>query len=137
MVGTQLLFENYPSILDGGRAQPEFLDTLVHETGAGLLLDLSNAVVAERNCGLTLESWTPLIKRAERFHAAGYRAADTNPPFIQDSHDCALSAETLDFLRRSKPLFDGRGCSIVIEWDANIAVESWSNDIVAAQAALA
>jgi uncharacterized protein (UPF0276 family) len=137
MVGTQLLFENYPSILDGGRAQPEFLEGLLRESGAGLLLDLSNAVVAERNCGLALEAWTPLIKRAERFHAAGYRAADTVPPIIQDSHDCALSAETLDFLRRCKPLLDGRECSIVIERDADIAVESWSKDLADARAALA
>jgi hypothetical protein len=137
MVGTRLLFENYPSILDGGRAQPEFLETLVQETGAGLLLDFSNAVVAERNCGLPLAAWTPLIRRAERFHAAGYRAADTVPPIIQDSHDCELSADTLDFLRRSKPLLDGRDCSLVIERDAEIAVESWSRDIAGARTALA
>jgi uncharacterized protein (UPF0276 family) len=136
MVGTQLHFENYPSILDGGRAQPEFLEGLTRETGAGLLLDLSNAVVAHLNCGLALDAWTPLIQRAERFHAAGYRAADTTPPFIQDSHDCALSPETLDFLRRCRPLLAGRECSIVIERDAEIAVESWSKDIVDASEAL-
>ena len=137
LVGTPILFENYPSILDGGRAQPEFLDALVQETGAGLLLDLSNAVVAERNCGLPLAAWTPLIQRAERFHAAGYREADTHPPIVQDSHDCELSPETLAFLRRSKPLLSGRECSLVIERDANIAVESWSQDIAEARAALA
>ena len=137
MTGTQLLFENYPSILDGGRAQPEFLDSLVQETGAGLLLDLSNAVVAELNCGLPLAAWTPLIKRADRFHAAGYRTADTHPPIVQDSHDCELSPETLAFLRRSKPLLDGRECSIVIERDADIALDSWSHDISGARAALA
>jgi uncharacterized protein (UPF0276 family) len=137
LLGTPVLFENYPSILDGGRAQPEFLEELVRKTGAGLLLDLSNAVVARRNCGLALEAWTPLVKRAERFHAAGYRSADTVPPIVQDSHDCELSVETLDFLRRSKPLTAGRECSLVIERDADIAVESWSKDIAAARAALA
>jgi hypothetical protein len=137
LVGSQLLLENYPSILDGGRAQPEFLDALVRETGAGLLLDLSNAVVAERNCGLALEAWTPLVRRAERFHVAGHRAADTVPPIIQDSHDCALSPETLDFLRRCKPLLEGRERSLVVERDADIAVESWSKDIAEAQEALA
>ncbi|MFI5348875.1 MAG: DUF692 family multinuclear iron-containing protein [Elusimicrobiota bacterium] len=136
-VGTRLLFENYPSILDQGRAQPEFLDSLVQETGAGLLLDLSNAVVARLNCGLPLAAWTPLIQRADRFHAAGYRTADTQPPIVQDSHDCELSVETLSFMRRSKPLLDGRECSIVIERDAEIAVDSWSKDIAAARAALA
>lgn len=135
LLGTPVLFENYPSILDGGRAQPEFLAELVEKTGAGLLLDLSNAVVAERNCGLPLEAWTPLIKRAERFHAAGYRAADTVPPIVQDSHDCELSAETLAFMRRCRPLLAGRECSLVVERDADIELESWSKDIAAARAA--
>ena len=79
----------------------------------------------------------PLVKRASRFHAAGYRTADTVPPLVQDSHDCELSAETLDFIRRCKPLLAGRACSLVIERDADIELESWSRDITQARAAFA
>jgi uncharacterized protein (UPF0276 family) len=136
MIGTMLHFENYPSILDLGKAQPEFLDSLTRH-GSGLLLDLSNAVVAYENCRLPLEAWTPLVARSAHFHAAGYRTADTVPPFVQDSHDGPLSNETLALLRRCKPFLAGRESSLCIERDANINVENWSADAVAAREALA
>jgi uncharacterized protein (UPF0276 family) len=135
LMETPLIFENYPSIAGYGEAQPAFLDTLMRETGAGLLLDLSNAVVAQKNCGVPLAAWLPLVKRAQHFHAAGYRSADTKPEIIQDSHDCELSDDTLGFLRLIKPEVDGRDCSIVVERDANIEPGSWSKDISAVRSA--
>lgn len=131
LLGMPLLFENYPSILDGGRAQPEFLQTLLGRTGGGLLLDLSNAVVAHLNGAAPLDEWAALAPRASHFHAAGYRPSDTSPAFLQDSHDCALSEETLGFFRRIKPLTDGRACSLVVERDANIDAAAWSRDLAA------
>jgi hypothetical protein len=137
LLGTPLLLENYPSILDIGREQSSFLERLLSETGAELLFDFSNAVVARENCGAALADWTPLLRRARRFHLAGYRLAGTNPDIVMDSHDCAPSVDTLDFLMQSKPLIDGRDCSIIVERDANIEIDSWAADIQAVKAALA
>jgi len=136
LLGVPVLFENYPSILDAGRGQPRFLEKLL-DAGAGLLLDLSNAVVAHKNDAAPLDEWAALARRATRFHAAGYRPSETVPEFLVDSHDSELSADTLDFLRRVKPLAAGRDCSLVIERDANIDAASWSRDLAAAEAAFA
>jgi uncharacterized protein (UPF0276 family) len=136
LLGVPVLFENYPSILDGGRGQPRFLDSLL-DAGAGLLLDLSNAVIAAANGAAPLDEWEALARRASRFHAAGYGPAGTIPDFLVDSHDSELSSETLSFLRRVKPLTSGRDCSIVIERDANIELSSWSRDLAAAREAFA
>lgn len=132
-----VLFENYPSILESGRAQPRFLETLLERTGAGLLLDLSNAVVAHANGAAPLDEWAALAPRAEHFHAAGYRPAQTAPDFLLDSHDGALSADTLAFLRRVAPLTRGRDSTLVIERDAQIAVDTWTGDLAAAREACA
>jgi uncharacterized protein (UPF0276 family) len=129
LLGTPLLLENYPSILDAGRAQRDFLDRLLTETGAELLFDFSNAVVARENCGDPLAAWAPLVRRSRQFHVAGYRLAGTAPEIVMDSHDGSLSADAFDFLRQSKVLLEGRDCSIVVERDANVEVESWSQDI--------
>lgn len=137
LLGLPLLLENYPSILDQGRAQPEFFARLALETGAGLLLDLSNAVVAQLNCGAPASGWLALARGAVRFHAAGYRAAGTQPEIIQDSHDGELSQETLAFLRQVAPLTRGRDCTMVVERDANIEEESWARDLAAAAEAFA
>ncbi|MFI5362135.1 MAG: DUF692 family multinuclear iron-containing protein [Elusimicrobiota bacterium] len=137
LLGAPLLLENYPSILDSGRAQAEFMGRLLKETGAELLFDFSNAVVARENCGAPLEAWEPLVRGTLRFHAAGYRPAGTVPDFILDSHDCAPSGATLAFLRRSKAQLQGRECSLVVERDANIDAAAWSTDIAAVAGAAA
>lgn len=137
MLGVPLLLENYPSILDLGRDQPEFLERMTRETGAGLLLDLSNAVVAHKNCGSPLADWENLAVRADCFHVAGYRGSGTEPEFLVDSHDGELSPETIAFLRTAAPKLANRDASIVVERDANISQESWSRDIAAAKEALA
>jgi hypothetical protein len=135
LLGVPLLIENYPSILDEGRAQPDFLGALAKETGAGVLFDLSNAVVANKNCGVPLAAWSDIIRRAHHFHAAGYTLSDTKPPIVRDSHDAALSPDTLIFLRGALELMrDPETSSIVVERDGNIEEESWSRDLEAVRA---
>lgn len=136
LLETKICFENFPSMLDVGRNQPDFLERLVEETGAGVLFDFSNAVVAHKNCGVPLEAWTPFIRRSERFHVAGYRLTGTDPDLVLDSHDGEVAGDTLGFLYESKARLNGRSdCSIVVERDAGIEKESWSRDIASVRAA--
>ena len=45
-----------PSLLPGGHDAPDCFTRLMDDTGCGLLFDLSNAVCAQRNCGLALDA---------------------------------------------------------------------------------
>ncbi len=138
LLGVALHLENFPSIFDEGREQPEFLQRLCAETGSRVLFDFSNAVVASRNCGVALAVWSPVIADAEHFHAAGYRVSDTEPAIVRDSHDTVLSLETLTFMRQSKALLrDSGASSLSIERDANLDRMAWLEDLAAARKALA
>lgn len=130
MLGTRVYLENFPSVLDQGLAQPDFLADVARETGAGVLFDFSNAVVAHRNCGLPLEKWDGIIKDARHFHAAGYRSSETDPPFLRDSHDGELSVDTLSFIGRSmNPSGARQDRTLVVERDANVAFDGWAADL--------
>ncbi|MEK7389787.1 MAG: DUF692 family multinuclear iron-containing protein [Elusimicrobiota bacterium] len=139
LLEVSLHLENFPSALDGGLAQPAFLARLSLRTGASILFDFSNAVVAARNCGLGLEAWNSTIARSRHFHAAGYALSDTQPPLVRDSHDGELAEDTLSFIKRSKKLLNGGGgrCSLVIERDSNVLEGSWAKDLSCARKALA
>ncbi|MBI3552020.1 MAG: DUF692 family protein [Elusimicrobia bacterium] len=137
LIGAPMCFENFPSILDGGCAQPDFLSRLSKETGAGVLFDFSNAVTAQRNCGTPLKDWAQIVGSARHFHAAGYRDSETEPVIVRDSHDGELSQETLEFLASSRALLkEPQASTLVVERDANISPESWAKDMRSARAAL-
>jgi uncharacterized protein len=128
-LGQRLYLENYPSIMDGGREAPGFLERLTSETGAGVLFDVSNAVVANLNCGLPLESWRNIISATEHFHVAGYNTSFIEPHIIVDLHDSEFSRETITFLESCRQHCEKPGATITYERDTNIEHESISVDL--------
>lgn len=126
-----IAFENFPSTLDYEAKQLGFYGQLLDETGCELLFDISNAVVSERNCGVSASLWASLIYDARWFHAGGFRMSDTTPSLAIDTHDVPLADATLEFI---KQIMHGRGNSIkrtlVIERDANIEYASWEDELL-------
>lgn len=134
-LGCQVLVENFPSVFETGRDQPEFMTRLLEKTGAGILFDISNAVVAEKNCALKIESWESLFekKTALHFHAGGYRTTDSAPQIFLDTHDEELSSETLAQI--SKYFLPHKsGATLVVERDFNIEYGSWQRDLAKVRA---
>lgn len=123
-LGRRLYLENYPSIMDGGLDQPAFFRRLVAETGAGVLFDASNAVVARHNCGAPLESWTDIVQATNHFHVAGYGPSFIERRIMVDSHDREMAADTIEFLRSRRADFDKPGATITYERDFEIEYES-------------
>ncbi|MFY9658038.1 MAG: methanobactin biosynthesis protein MbnB [Methylocystis sp.] len=119
-LGTKVLVENYPSIMDGGHDGPEFFQKLQRDTGAGVLFDASNAVCANLNIGLPLEKWDPIVASTRHFHVAGYRLSMIEPYVQMDTHDVELSPETLSYLTSRKDLFDKHGATMTYERDGDI-----------------
>lgn len=129
MLGVQLHLENYPSIMDGGWEQPEFFRKLSRETGAGVLFDASNAVVARHNCGVSLEAWNEVISSTRHFHVAGYGPSFLDPQVIVNSHDREMAPDTLEFLRSMRAAFDKPGSTITYERDFEIEYDSIAIDL--------
>jgi uncharacterized protein len=128
-LGTKLLIENYPSIMDGGREQPEFFEKLERDVGTGVLFDASNAVCAVHNCGAPLERWDRIVANNRHFHVAGYRLSMIEPYLRMDTHAEELSPETLEFLISRKDLFDKEGATLTYERDGEIEYDSIVADL--------
>lgn len=129
LVGQRVCFENYPSIMDGGREAPEFFERLTRETGAGVLFDASNAVCANRNCGVPFEAWRNVIASAEHFHVAGYRQSLIEPYISLDTHAEALAPDTLAFLRDYRSFFDKPNATMTYERDDQIEFDAIVADL--------
>lgn len=129
MVGARIHFENFPSVLPSGLLQPAFFSRVLAATGAGILFDLSNSLVAQANCGAPVEAWLDLAKATGHMHASGFRRSDTIPPIVLDSHDVSLAEETHALIKT----LAAPGKTLVIERDANIDVEAWDRDLIRAR----
>lgn len=128
-LGMRLYLENFPSIMDGGRGGPEFFARLTRETGCGVLFDISNAVVAQQNCGLSLDAWQEIMAATPHFHVAGYHHSFIEPHVTIDTHDQELSPETLAFLESGRSLFEKPGATMTYERDGNIEYDSIVADL--------
>lgn len=119
LTGSQLLLENFPSILDGGRDAPEFFTRLQADTGAGVLFDFSNAICARHNCELPLAAWDAVIRGNRHFHVGSYSPSILAPPITLDTHDAELSPDTLEFLCRHREHLQDAGVTLTYERDDN------------------
>lgn len=129
MLGVRLYLENYPSIMEGGWDAPAFYQRLSRETGAGVLFDASNAVVAMHNCGAPVELWKDVIEATQHFHVAGYGPSFIEPNVIVDTHDREMAPDTLEFLSSMRTSFDKPGATITYERDFEIDYDSISADL--------
>lgn len=136
LLGVQLLIENFPSARYNGHDQAAFYTQLLEAANCGLLFDISNAIVAKRNCGAEPNTWLDLIDASTHFHIAGFRQSDTQPALTIDSHDANLAKDSLALLADilERPGVDTQN-TLVIERDANIGYQEWTNDIDSVYAA--
>ena len=101
LCGRRLLLENIATDLPppGDLDEPAFLNALCRETGAGLLLDVTNLHVNARNHGYPAHAWldrldTSLVVQA---HVVGYTERDG---YLRDEHAAEVQPELYDLLDR-------------------------------------
>lgn len=136
-LGCTIAFENYPSIMDGGRDAPDFFRRLTARTGCTVLFDVSNAVCATHNCGLPFEAWTEVIRSARQFHVAGYDHSVGQPPIVLDTHDRALAADTRAALALCRALVTDPEATITYERDDDLDEDRIIADIDTLRAVMA
>lgn len=129
MLGCQIAFENYPSIMDGGTDAPDFFQRLTAQTGCAVLFDVSNAVCAHHNCGLSMDAWASVIRDARQFHVAGYDRSVGQPPIILDTHDRALADDTRAALTICRHLATAPDATITYERDDDLDEERITDDL--------
>jgi len=128
-LGRRVHFENYPSIMEGAWDAPAFFERLTRDTGAGVLFDVSNAVCAHRNSGVSLGLWDPVISTTQHFHVAGYRPSISKPEITLDTHDTVLASDTLAFLETIAATYDKPSGTLTYECDADLPYESIVEDL--------
>jgi uncharacterized protein len=127
LLGTRLILENFPSYGAQEAAQPAFFEQVQKRTGAGLLFDISNAVVARHNADVPIDAWHNLIDTCSHFHLGGYRDSNDAPHLLLDTHDRGPSDETM---KTAASIF-ARGLTapmtLTVEFDRNIETETWAH----------
>jgi uncharacterized protein len=124
-IGRAILLENpstYIAFAEPTMSETEFLRTLVHRSGCGLLLDINNVFVSAMNQGYSPVAYLaefPLDSVGE-IHLAGHAEQDDDEGelLLIDSHDRKVADPVW-------ALFDSviaRGCPIptLVEWDSNL-----------------
>lgn len=123
-LGRQILIENVSSYLrfaDDSMTEAEFLCALVRQSGCGLLLDLNNLIVNQKNLQEDAASALRLIAglptgSVQEIHLAGHKMVDG---LAVDDHGSRVSQVVWDLLRSSCRLF-GVETPILLEWDTDI-----------------
>ncbi len=143
-VAAPFLLENISCVFewpDSELSEPEFLDLICRETGAGLLLDIENLYLNSRNHGFDPYAFLDDLKQdlVKEVHMAGgvtVHAEHLDRPFLADSHSHPMPDETLDLLRHA--LRRQSPSTIILERDDRLdAVDEILDDVTRLRACVA
>ena len=128
-IDRRLFIENFPSRVNVGRPQADFFSEIVDKTGAGILFDCSNAIVAELNGIQKASDWLPLLEPKMHMHIAGYGVSPDSDDLILDTHDRSISDKSIEFLKKVRDTIEWSGSTIVVERDDNVISDEILSDI--------
>lgn len=95
-IGRRILMENPTNYLPftSEMDEPDFLNEVAARTGCGLLLDVNNAYLSARNCGIDAERYIESLAadRIEEIHVAGFEADENlGEALLIDTHAAPVS----------------------------------------------
>lgn len=123
ILGRRILVENistYAVLPNDGMDEGDFTAAVLEEADCGLLLDVNNLYVNQRNHGADARTFLAKVPswRVGQMHLAGH---DDRGTVCVDTHGAPVRDEVWDLFRDA---LDVTGpTSVLIEWDANIP--SW------------
>lgn len=126
LLNRKLLLENYPSVISQPKTQVNFFKTMLSQTSCGLLFDISNAYIAEKNTGQNKEAWAGLLNKCKNFHIAGFEDGPQSQ-FLVDTHNQCIEREVIDYLEELAQSFQID--TISVERDSNFIAKEWILDI--------
>ena len=126
-IGRQILLENPSNYLLFDTlqiAEPDFLNTVCHQTGCGVLLDINNVYVSSQNLQRSAHDFLAAIDTGfvHQFHLAGHtevkRDFGKGPENILiDTHNQTVSDDVWKLFRSALDRFGG--LPTLIEWDSD------------------
>lgn len=119
-IGRPILIENlsrYVEFPESELKESEFLSALCKRTGCGLLLDLTNAYVNQKNLGINLEQFVDELpaEHIHEIHLAGYSQEDD---WLVDTHSAPIPNEIWSVFDAFCNRYGAR--SVLIERDNNL-----------------
>lgn len=124
-IGRQILVENPSSYLrfsNQEMTEPEFLTSLVKQTGCGLLLDINNIYVSAHNIGFDVLEYLAAIpaQAVQEMHLAGFQANDTDngKQIFIDTHGKPVHHAVWELYEQALNIFGDT--TTLIEWDTDI-----------------
>jgi len=107
----------YVSFTSSTMSEPEFLNSLTHRTGCGLLLDVNNVYVCARNHGFDPVAYMDALEPSivKQIHLAGHTSYGD---YIIDTHVGPVPGEVWELYRLSVRRFGA--VPTLIEWDEEI-----------------
>lgn len=124
LLDATLYFENHASVTELGKSQPAFFQRLLTETNAGLLFDISNAYIADKNNIAPLSAWQAMLPAVDHFHVAGFQVEPQSGLMI-DTHDVRLDEAVHSLL----PSYLSENKTVVLEYDVTATLADWQHDI--------
>ncbi|MBM3468386.1 MAG: DUF692 domain-containing protein [Alphaproteobacteria bacterium] len=102
-----LLIENPPTYLQykiSNMEEVDFLGTLVHRTGSGILLNINNVYVSCHNHGWDVEAYLKGVPKGKvkEIHISGHRIQG---PFLVSDHESDISNEVWNIYQKAIHLF--------------------------------
>ncbi len=126
ILDVKILMENYPSICHQKNSQSIFYEKMMTKTNCGLLFDISNAIIAEKNVGEPKENWLPVLSKTINFHIGGFEKCSVGN-FLLDTHNQCIDSNSLNFL---KTIINTKNISTIsVERDDNFNFADWSLDV--------
>lgn len=128
-LGSQLYLENYASQDATNGSQVRFFEELERRTGIRVLLDLSNAVIAELNGGSGRASdWLTADVSIDACHISGFTVSAVDPSLYVDSHDARIDDRSWALLDRIVAV--GREpLTLTAERDGPSSMSEWAADL--------
>lgn len=119
-IGRPILIENlsrYVQYSENEFSEAEFLSQLCQRTGCGLLLDLTNAYVNDKNLGISIDAFIDALPHQfiKEIHLAGF---STHDEWLIDTHSAEIPQEIWNLLELYLDRY--HNVSVLIERDNNI-----------------
>lgn len=123
-LGRQIMVENpsvYIELPSEDYDEPDFINHVLAESGAGLLLDINNVYVSCHNQGHDAKQYLNKINAAAvgEIHLAGHKQIELSngQPYLIDDHGSHVADPVLDLLRLFSKEQNRALPPILLEWD--------------------
>ncbi len=119
-LGSRFLLENpsaYVSFVASDRSEAEFLAELCQRTGCGILLDLNNCIVNQKNLGWDPEEYLRVLKPewVAQIHLAGHK---DQKGLCIDTHDQPVAEDVWKLCQKAFAVYPT--ADVIVEWDSDL-----------------